>query len=60
MALMYDHEIEVLVRVYARSTQSDNVDDREDIQEAIKEDMKNEAQLEILDWDIVHSEAGDY
>ena len=60
MALMYDHMIEVTILVQASSMQENTLDFPEDIPYLAKRECMGKALPEIVNWEIVETEAGDY
>jgi hypothetical protein len=61
MALMYDHEVEVTMTVFVRSTVRDGLDYKDDILEAVKEELEYmTVDRAFANHEIINTTAGDY
>jgi hypothetical protein len=58
MALMYDHEVEVTMTVYAQSTQENDVDCKEDVIDAVRAHITYDGGA--VAYEIVDTTTGDY
>jgi hypothetical protein len=61
MALMYDHEVEVVMRVFVRSISDDQFDGGNDLIEAVKEELEGmKKDKQFYNYQIIDTTRGDY
>jgi hypothetical protein len=61
MAIMYDHEVEVVIRVNVRSTLQHGLDYKDDVLDAVKEEI-GAMSVDKAFWahEIIETTVGDY